>query len=134
LFVLYRSGLGVEPVDESRSLLQYLVSRQAEGALVGFLQQLEGQAQQLGVCDVQCSLASLEEVFLTIAKQVSVLFYYFCCCFCRLLSCDEVVRQSIDVQCSLASLHEVFFTKQVGAWLSSVVLCCEVTGSCVAAA
>jgi hypothetical protein len=38
---------------------------------VGFLQQLEGQSGQLGVCDVQCSLASLEEVFLTIAKRVS---------------------------------------------------------------
>jgi hypothetical protein len=65
-----RSGLGVEPVDEGRCLLQYLVGRGAEGQLVGFLGQLEGQAGQLGVADVQASLASLEEVFLTIAKRV----------------------------------------------------------------
>uniref|UniRef100_A0A383W084 ABC transporter domain-containing protein n=1 Tax=Tetradesmus obliquus TaxID=3088 RepID=A0A383W084_TETOB len=68
----FRSGLGVEPLDEGRSLLQYLVTREAEGALVGFLQQLEAQAGQLGVCDVQCSLASLEEVFLTIAKRAEL--------------------------------------------------------------
>jgi hypothetical protein len=66
-----RSGLGVEPIDEGRTLLQYLVGRASEGSLVGFLQQLEGQSAQLGLCDVQCSLASLEEVFLTIAKRVS---------------------------------------------------------------
>jgi hypothetical protein len=61
----------VEPIDEGRTLLQYLVGRDAEASLVGFLQQLEAQSGALGVCDVQCSLASLEEVFLTIAKRVS---------------------------------------------------------------
>ncbi|KAF6264706.1 hypothetical protein COO60DRAFT_16234 [Scenedesmus sp. NREL 46B-D3] len=68
----FRSGLGVEPIDEGRTLLHYLVGRAAEGQLVGFLQQLEAQAGQLGVCDVQCSLASLEEVFLTIAKRAEL--------------------------------------------------------------
>lgn len=75
----------MEPLDEGRSLLQYLVTREAEGALVGFLQQLEAQAGQLGVCDVQCSLASLEEVFLTIAKRVSTGYDGFGVgsCLCR---------------------------------------------------
>lgn len=58
-------------MDEGRTLLQYLVDRAAEQQLVAFLQALEQQGPALGVADVQCSLASLEEVFLTIAKQVS---------------------------------------------------------------
>jgi hypothetical protein len=39
---------------------------------VTFLQRLEAASAQLGVADIQASLASLEEVFLNIAKQVGV--------------------------------------------------------------
>lgn len=38
--------------------------------LVSFLQRLEAASTWLGVEDIQASLASLEEVFLNIAKQV----------------------------------------------------------------
>lgn len=38
--------------------------------LVSFLQRLEADSTRLGVEDIQASLASLEEVFLNIAKQV----------------------------------------------------------------
>jgi hypothetical protein len=53
-----------------RGLLQYLVppGDDAQAALAAVLARLEAA----GVADVQCSLASLEEVFLNIAKQVCV--------------------------------------------------------------
>jgi hypothetical protein len=49
---------------------QYLVPRSEEGRLVGFLSELDSQRGALGVTDLQISLTSLEEVFLTIAKKV----------------------------------------------------------------
>jgi hypothetical protein len=47
-----------------------LVPCQQQRRLGLFLKQLEQHSSALGVHDVQCSLASLEEVFLTIVKQV----------------------------------------------------------------
>jgi hypothetical protein len=67
----HRSGLGLEAVDESRGVLRYLVPQAVPQAhLVDFLQALEAGSDSLGVADIQASLASLEEVFLNIAKQV----------------------------------------------------------------
>jgi hypothetical protein len=60
----------LEPIDEGRSLLHYLVPRNLEGRLVNFLSEFEGRGRELGVADLQCRLASLEEVFLTIARKV----------------------------------------------------------------
>lgn len=51
-------------------MLHYLVPRSSEQQLTGFLAALEQQSADLGISDLQCSLASLEEVFLTIARQV----------------------------------------------------------------
>ena len=60
----------MQPVAAGRSLLHYQVPRGREEALVGLLQTLEERRDTLGVEDVTASLASLEEVFLNIAKQV----------------------------------------------------------------
>lgn len=65
-----RQHLSVEPVDEGRSLLHYLLPQHCEHQLTTFLSELEQQSRALGISDLQCSLASLEEVFLNIAKQV----------------------------------------------------------------
>lgn len=79
-----RTWLGVEPVGAASSrpqpLLQYLVGPDVpQQQLVAFLQHLEGLAgAALGVLDIQASLASLEEVFLNIAKQVGVLLWRWC--------------------------------------------------------
>jgi hypothetical protein len=60
--------------SEASGKLLYLVPRQQQQRLGLFLNQLEQHSRQLGVHDVQCSLASLEEVFLTIVKQVRARF------------------------------------------------------------
>ena len=49
--------------------MQYRVPREQEAALPGLLATLEADKARLGVSDVQISLTSLEEVFLTIARQ-----------------------------------------------------------------
>jgi hypothetical protein len=96
LFAAHLDGL--VPSEENRRSLQFLVPRHQQQQLVGLLQQLEAamaagsnggssgsslaaaaevigedgvRALQRGVADVQLSLTSLEEVFLSIAKQVS---------------------------------------------------------------
>jgi hypothetical protein len=98
LFAAYLDGL--VPSEENRRSMQFLVPRAYQQQLVGLLQQLEAatatgssgtsvvagssvaavevvgeegvRAMRQGVADVQLCLTSLEEVFLSIAKKVSV--------------------------------------------------------------
>jgi hypothetical protein len=65
-----RSALGVEPADETRAYLEFLIPQSLASQLPGFLRELEARSQELGISDVQLSLTSLEEVFLTIARKV----------------------------------------------------------------
>lgn len=58
--------------DSVRLFLQYLVPRDKGPALAPFLTLLERNKAQLGLKDAQMSLTSLEEVFLTIAKQAEL--------------------------------------------------------------
>jgi ABC-type multidrug transport system ATPase subunit len=66
----FLSRLGRLPFDEGRCHLHYLVPREQEARLGGTLSELEAVAGAVGVTDVQLSLTSLEEVFLTIARKV----------------------------------------------------------------
>lgn len=66
----FKQGLGLGPFEETRAYMNFLVARDHEAALVGFLQELESQRTAMGISDIQLSLTSLEEVFLTIAKKV----------------------------------------------------------------
>lgn len=105
---LFASHLGgLAPAEENRRSLQFLVPRAQQQQLVGLLQQLEAamaaaaavgggssdgsraaavgvvgeegvRALRRGVADVSLSLTSLEEVFLSIAKQVCVLLLLLC--------------------------------------------------------
>ncbi|KAL4859820.1 ABC transporter A family member 2 [Chlorella vulgaris] len=69
---LFKSELGVEPADESRAYITFLVPKAGEHALPAFLHTLDARRQQLGVTDVQIGLTSLEEVFLRIARMAEV--------------------------------------------------------------
>jgi len=66
----FLSRLELLPFDEGRCHLHYLVPREQEGRLGAVLVELEAQRLEIGVTDVQLSLTSLEEVFLTIARKV----------------------------------------------------------------
>ena len=60
----------MEPADETRAYLEFLIPQSLAPQLPGFLRELEAQSRDLGISDIQLSLTSLEEVFLTIARKV----------------------------------------------------------------
>ncbi|MEW5309052.1 MAG: hypothetical protein WDW38_000964 [Sanguina aurantia] len=68
----FQARMGLAPVEESRAYISYLVERKREADLISFLKDLEQDQASLGVTDIQLSLTSLEEVFLTIAKQAEL--------------------------------------------------------------
>ena len=63
----------MEPADETRAYLEFLLPQSLAPQLPGFLRELESRSGELGITDMQLSLTSLEEVFLTIARQVCTL-------------------------------------------------------------
>jgi len=70
---LFKSELGVQaPEAGTGAYLIFLVPKSVENELPGFLRQLEERKNELGVSDIQISLTSLEEVFLSIARQAEV--------------------------------------------------------------
>lgn len=68
----FATKLGLSPADEGRAYTTFLIPRERESELAGFLTQLEKDAPGLGITDVQLSLTSLEEVFLTIARKAAI--------------------------------------------------------------
>ncbi|KAK9805624.1 hypothetical protein WJX72_008643 [[Myrmecia] bisecta] len=68
----FRNQLGLEPSDETKAYIQYLVPRSKEAALPAVLSMLEADAGEMGISDIQLSLTSLEEVFLTIARKAEL--------------------------------------------------------------
>jgi len=68
----FLTRLGLLPFDEGRCHLHYLVPREHEARLGALLVELEEHREEIGVSDVQLSLTSLEEVFLTIARKAEL--------------------------------------------------------------
>ncbi|KAF8060280.1 ABCA2 [Scenedesmus sp. PABB004] len=81
---LFREGLGLEPSEHDppppalggggggEGRLTYLVPRGRQAALGAFLERLEAARARLGVRDVCCGLASLEEVFLNTVRAAEL--------------------------------------------------------------
>jgi len=59
----------VTEAEENRAYIHFLVPREKEGELPGFLASLEDEMTRLGLTDLKLSLATLEEVFLSIAAK-----------------------------------------------------------------
>lgn len=62
----------MDPVEESKAYIRFLVPRSQERVLPEFFAVLQQRRAELGVTDVQLSLSTLEEVFLTIARQAEL--------------------------------------------------------------
>lgn len=70
---LFDKELGVTaPEAGTGAYVVYLVPKSAEEALPGFLRGLEEHKTELGINDIQISLTSLEEVFLSIARKAEM--------------------------------------------------------------
>eukprot|EP00475_Leptophrys_vorax_P029658 TRINITY_DN4376_c0_g2_i5.p1 TRINITY_DN4376_c0_g2~~TRINITY_DN4376_c0_g2_i5.p1 ORF type:complete len:983 (+),score=58.52 TRINITY_DN4376_c0_g2_i5:142-3090(+) len=68
----FRERLGVEPSDENKGYIKFLVPREKEAELTAFFKDLNDRRVELGVADTQLSLSTLEEVFLNIARQAEL--------------------------------------------------------------
>ncbi|GBF93217.1 ABC transporter A family member [Raphidocelis subcapitata] len=68
----FLARLGLLPFDEGRCHLHYLVPREQEVRLGAVLSELEARRPEIGASDIQVSLTSLEEVFLTIARKAEL--------------------------------------------------------------
>eukprot|EP01018_Ginkgo_biloba_P024056 Gb_37633 [translate_table: standard] len=68
----FKDRLNVEPKEENKAYITFIIPREKEQQLTDFFAELQDREKELGISDVQLSLATLEEVFLNIAKQAEL--------------------------------------------------------------
>ena len=68
----FAKALGLQPREENRAYITYLIPREKESVLPDFLEGLEKDQEQLGIGDIHLSLTTLEEVFLNIARSAEI--------------------------------------------------------------
>lgn len=69
---LFKQRLDVVPSEQSGGYIQFLIPKESESELPGILKELDDREEELFIQDVQISLTSLEEVFLSIAKKAEL--------------------------------------------------------------
>ncbi|KAL9375204.1 hypothetical protein Peur_032083 [Populus x canadensis] len=68
----FKSHLDVTPTDETRTFLTFVIPHDKESVLKNFFAELQARQREFNVSDIQLGLATLEEVFLNIAKQAEL--------------------------------------------------------------
>ncbi|XP_078428107.1 ABC transporter A family member 2-like [Wolffia australiana] len=68
----FKERLGIMPKEESRTMLTFVIPREKERFLTGFFAELQERENEFMISDIQLGLATLEEVFLNIAKQAEL--------------------------------------------------------------
>lgn len=68
----FRERLNVDPKEENKAYITFIIPREKEEQLTDFFAELQDREEELGITDIQLSLATLEEVFLNIARQAEV--------------------------------------------------------------
>eukprot|EP00253_Pinus_taeda_P023624 PITA_23624 len=68
----FRERLNVEPKEENNAYITFIIPREKEEQLTDFFAEMQDREEELGITDIQLSLATLEEVFLNIARQAEV--------------------------------------------------------------
>ncbi|PKI78010.1 ABC transporter A family member 2-like isoform X2 [Punica granatum] len=68
----FKSQLDVWPKEENKSFLTFVIPHDREGLLTKFFADLQEREKEFGISDIQLGLATLEEVFLNIAKQAEL--------------------------------------------------------------
>uniref|UniRef100_J3MSS8 ABC transporter domain-containing protein n=1 Tax=Oryza brachyantha TaxID=4533 RepID=J3MSS8_ORYBR len=70
--LFFKERLDVDPKEESRTFLTFVIPHQKEPLLTGFFGELQDREREFGISDIQLGLTTLEEVFLNIAKQAEL--------------------------------------------------------------
>ncbi|KAF9667756.1 hypothetical protein SADUNF_Sadunf15G0056500 [Salix dunnii] len=68
----FKYHLDITPTEETKSFLTFVIPHDKEGVLKDFFAELQARQSEFNVSDIQLGLATLEEVFLNIAKQAEL--------------------------------------------------------------
>uniref|UniRef100_A0ACD5X2C7 Uncharacterized protein n=1 Tax=Avena sativa TaxID=4498 RepID=A0ACD5X2C7_AVESA len=68
----FKERLDVDPKEESRTFLTFVIPHEKEPLLTRFFGELQDREREFGISDIQLGLTTLEEVFLNIAKQAEL--------------------------------------------------------------
>eukprot|EP00873_Tetraselmis_striata_P004628 jgi/Tetstr1/424892/TSEL_015387.t1 len=68
----FQEQLGIQPADETKAYIRFLVPKDKEASLPRFMTDLEARAPSLGLTDMHVALTTLEEVFLNIARKAEM--------------------------------------------------------------
>ncbi|XP_074567442.1 ABC transporter A family member 2-like [Curcuma longa] len=68
----FKDRLDVDPKEESKSFLTFIIPHKKEELLTNFFAELQDRESEFCISDIQLGLTTLEEVFLNIAKQAEL--------------------------------------------------------------
>ncbi|XP_072998676.1 ABC transporter A family member 2-like [Typha latifolia] len=68
----FRDRLDIGPKEENKTFLTFVIPHEKEPLLTNFFEELQDREREFGISDIQLGLATLEEVFLNIAKQAEL--------------------------------------------------------------
>ncbi|KAL5724972.1 ATP-binding cassette sub- A member 2 [Ranunculus cassubicifolius] len=68
----FKQHLNVEPKEETKTFLTFVIPHEKEGLLTNFFAELQNREKEFGISDIQLGLTTLEEVFLNIAKKTEL--------------------------------------------------------------
>jgi ABC-type multidrug transport system ATPase subunit len=68
----FKHHLNVEPKEENKSFLTFVIPHDREVLLPNFFKELQDRVSEFGIADIQLGLTTLEEVFLNIAQQAEL--------------------------------------------------------------
>ncbi|XP_056861847.1 ABC transporter A family member 2-like [Raphanus sativus] len=64
--------LNVKPVEENKAFMTLVIPHEKENLLANFFAELQEKETEFGISDIQIGLATLEEVFLNIARKAEL--------------------------------------------------------------
>ncbi|KAG7574957.1 AAA+ ATPase domain [Arabidopsis suecica] len=68
----FKDHLKVKPIEENKAFMTFVIPHDKENLLTGFFAELQDREEEFGISDIQLGLATLEEVFLNIARKAEL--------------------------------------------------------------
>ncbi|CAH8350693.1 unnamed protein product [Eruca vesicaria subsp. sativa] len=68
----FKHHLNVKPVEENKAFMTFVIPHEKEHLLAKFFGELQDRETEFGISDIQLGLATLEEVFLNIARKAEL--------------------------------------------------------------
>ncbi|KFK34073.1 hypothetical protein AALP_AA5G099000 [Arabis alpina] len=68
----FKDHLNVKPIEETKAFMTFVIPHDKENLLTEFFAELQDREREFGISDIQLGLATLEEVFLNIARKAEL--------------------------------------------------------------